>query len=459
MCLFTHILGKEKAFTLVETALAIGLSAILATSVAPIFTDASRQAQLTSEDMVSGHVQTGITLKQMENLATRGVPAFPPALDTAPVGVIANSNNPFFNNVLQFPITSGWRKESALTYRSPTGRIFTYNPETGTFNGNGDATKPPTNNLGNIVYEYAGIAFYNTGAIVDTRSQMAYVPSLEGDQVTLTLASGVKIDTHEDGSALIALQNGEALKVADIHKPTFFQLPPENQNANEQNYSYLSVDNGLANEGTHSTVWHKREYQADAKGGSFHYEYDLSGSYSGGSLEKDYGFIYQSQYESPVKQISEGTWSKKENGNYEGTFKHSYDYDSTSRSGYSHPEAKYRYAFDQKAKSIGESESHYTYNQEKEVYQTSFKGGHQYEMDRDASSGPFKGGIEYDFEGTSEYDKKKETYKSETNYKYKDGRDLTYRYKYNDKDKTFEWSVTDNKSGKVTRQSNKGSEK
>lgn len=455
----THRLGKESAFTLIETVLAIGLISILATTATPVFIDVAQQAQLNSEEGVVGSVRTGTTLQQMEELAVTGLAAAPPTLDDAPIGVIANGNNPFFTAVLNPAITSGWRKEATHAYRSPTGRRYVYHPETGAFTPESESSETDAGSLGNVLYEYAGIAFYDTGAIVDTTSSLAYIPSLTSETVTLNLASGTTISTQSDGSALITLSDGETLKVADTHKPAFFQLKPETEPANEQSSGYLWLNQGQASEGKQTTTWHKKEYQAKGKEGSFHYEYDLDGEYSGGSLKKEFGFIHRTNYHSKAPQVSKGTWEKKENGDYEGTMEHTYNYESEAKSGYGHPEAKYRYAFQQEGQSEGWSKTDYTYEAAGEKYASTLQGHHKHRIDRDASNGPFQADVEYDYEGTTNLDKPSGRFASEFRYQYKDGRDLTYRYESNQKDGSYEWSVTDNKTGKVTRQTNKKEEK
>lgn len=441
----------SKGFTLIESVLALGLTAILATSATPIFIDVNRQAQLTAEQGIVSHVQTGISLQQMQTLGMTGKAAFPSTLDSAPSGVVANGFQPFFNNVLSIGVTSGWRKEDANRYRSPTGSAYVYNPEDGSFNAQGTANPGGGGGgqqLGNQIFSYAGIVFYDSGAIVDTTSKLAYVPSLDNDTVTLTLASGTEISTLSDASAVVVLSNGETLKVADTHKPNFFQLSPDSENANESLYNYLWIEGGQASEGSQKIAYTTKEHHSDAKGGSYKYVYDLEGEYSGGSLKTEYGHIYRTNYKTDRPQTSEGSWSKKENGGYEGTMKHSYKYESESHYGYNHPEAKYRYAFKQEGETSGGSETKYAYDSHNQIYTNTVQGKHEYKIDYDSSHGKFKSDNSYDYDGTSKYNKKKETFESETRYRYKDGRDVTQKYEYDQKSGGYELKITDNKTGK-----------
>lgn len=436
-----------KGFTLIESVLALGLTAILATSATPIFIDVNRQAQQTAEQGVVSHVQTGISLQQMESLGVTGQPTFPSALDSAPSGVVANGFQPFFNNVLSIGVTSGWRKEDTNRYRSPTGVAYIYNPEDGSFNAQGTAGPGGGGqNLGNQIFSYAGIVFYDSGAIVDTTSKLAYVPST--DAVTLTLASGTEISTMGDHSAVVTLSNGETLKVADIHKPNFFKLSPDSENADQSLYNYLWIEGGQASEGGQKVTYLTHEHVSDSKTGRYKYVYDLDGEYSGGSLKKEYGYIYRTNYKTDKPQSSEGSWVKKENGDYEGTMKHNYKYESESHYGYNHPEAKYRYAFKQEGETSGDSETKYTYDSQNQIYANTMKGKHEYKIDHDSSNGKFKSGNSYDYDGTSQYDKKNEKFESETRYRYKDGRDITQKYEYDQKTKEYVLKMIDNKTGK-----------
>lgn len=438
--------AKNLGFTLIETLLAVGLTAILATSATPIFIDISQQSQTTSSQMVVSTVQTGVSMYQMESLATQRATINPQVLDSANIG-LATPSNPFFVNVLNPSITAGWSKEGALAYRSPAGDLYVYDPQTGGFGTQGDTGQTNNAQYGTPVYSYAGLTFYDSGAIVDSISKLAYVPSLEGNSVALTLASGIQINTHDDNSAAITLENGEILKVADIHKPNFFNLSTD-RDENSITSSDLWVQGGQAGESHYSTEYLKKEYNSDANGGSFNYEYTLNGDYSGGSLKKEYGYIYKTEYDNEKPQKSEGAWTKKANGDIEGVIKHSYNYEGDTRYGYNHPEAKYRFAFDQKSETAGDTETTYQYDTKSDVYTTQIKGKQEYKIDYDSSGGKIKVDESYTYEASTKQDRKKNTFGSEGRYKYKDGRDVTYKSQYDYKNKTYETSVIDNKTGK-----------
>lgn len=447
-------------FTLIETLLAVGLAAILATTATPVFIDATNQAQLAGEEAVVGHVQTGITLNQMQNFATTGAADYPPTLDNAPIGVIANGGNPFFHFVLNPSVTTGWRKESELTYRSPTDRLFIYDPETGAFStteeivgsGDGKEKRQPT---GNIIFEYADIVFYDSGAIVDRLSDLAYFPNLSDDNVALRLVSGTTIETQGNGSALVTLPQGEVLTVSDLTKMNLFNLSPKDQEQNELVYDFVWAQNQYAGEIKEKITYVKKENKSNAQEGFFDYQYYIEGGDAGGSLTKQVGQIYRNQYSSETPQTTTGSWSRNEKGDLISTTRHTYDYDSASRYGYAKSSIDYRYAFQQDGKTSGWLETTATTTKDNNTHGTQFKGNHQYQVDRDTSNGKWKSKTEYDYDGTTEYDKKNGFYKSETNYHYKNGRDETHHYDYNETDGTYELTIKNNKTGKVRRQSNR----
>ncbi|MDP2599593.1 MAG: type II secretion system protein [Deltaproteobacteria bacterium] len=435
----------KSGFTLIETLLAVGITAILATAATPVFIDVNRQAQITTADQVTSSVQTGITLYQMESLATSRPVINPSVLDTAQVGMASPSNLLFFN-VLQPPITTGWSKEDAYTYRNPVGEKFVYNPDDGSFKSDSAAVQTVSNPYGTMAYSFNGIEFYDSGAIVDSLSGLAYIPNASGAGVTLNLGGGVQIGTHDDNSASITLDNGETLLVADINKPSFYTLA-SSYDDDEQSYSSLWVQGGQAGESTNSTKYYKKEFDYKENGGKFYYEYDLLGTYSAGSLKENLGYIQRSDYKSDSPQISEGSWVRLENGNIQGTNKHTYSYTSENRYGYNHPESQYRYAFDQKGSSSGYSETNYAYDLKNDIQTSQIKGAQQYEVDHDSSSGKIGFKDAYGYDGSTRYDKKNNTYENTMNYRYENGRDYTYQYVIDYKSGKYQNTSTDNQSG------------
>lgn len=458
---------REQGFTLIETALALVVAGILSTSATAIFVNVANKAQSTADRAVQSRVQTGVSLQQMNNVIMQGNPTFPAMLDSAGIGTISTGANPFFNNVLHFPVTIGWQKTAENTYLSPSGEEYVYNPENGSFTGGketegngseeGGSELP---DLGKKVYSYAGFEFYDSGAIVDTLSNMAYVPDTgENKTVDLTLGSGTKVNTADDGSALVTLPNGETLTVADTHKPNYFQINDQLNKENEYGYEYLYIQGKSASEGKHTTTYDKKEYEADSKGGKYHYEYNSGGEYSGGSLDSEVGYLYKTEYQTKKPQTSEGWWEKTDKGDIRGSMKHTFGYTTTARYGYSKEDAEFRYAYEMEGNSEGWSEQDYEYLAEEEVQKNKVKGNQKYMTDLESSSGDRKTDVEYDYEGESKYDKKNKTYESEMHYEYGDGRDLTYIYAYDYKDKTYKWTVVDNKTGKKTTQTNREEEK
>ena len=439
------ISDPKNGFTLIETLLAVSIPAILATAATPIFIDVSRQAQTTASNQVTSSVQTGITLYQMESLATSRPVINPSVLDTAQVGMASPSNSLFFN-VLSPPITTGWSKEDTYTYRSPVGEKFVYNPDDGSFKSDSTAAQAASNPYGTMAYSFNGIEFYDSGAIVDSVTGLAYVPNASGFGVTLNLGGGIQIGTHDDGSASITLDNGETLEVTDINKPSYYTLPASRESGVE-GYSSLWVQGGQAGESAYNTKYYKKEFDYKENGGKFYYEYDLSGSYAAGSLREDLGYIQRSDYKSDTPQISEGSWVRLENGDIQGTNKYKYNYTSENRYGYNHPESQYRYAFDQKGSSSGYSETDYTYDVTNDVQTSQVRGSQQYEVDHDSSSGKLGLKEAYDYDGSTRYDKRNNMYENTVNYRYENGRDFTYQYSVDYESGAYQNTSTDNQSG------------
>lgn len=443
---------RVQGFVLVELVVVLSLAATLATAVTPIFIDIQNKIEERVEQTLASRVQTGITLRQLETLAINGMSAYPAQLDGASVGVVASPTTPLFGNVLNPPLTVGWSKEGTYRYRSPGGNTYVYDPESGTFLGEQSAEMEgggggETNPLGNVIYEESGITFYDSGAVVDANSEVAYVPGSEGDQKTLNLARAIQVQVGGDGSAKIVTAEGKSLDVEDIQKGKIFEWSPPGNSPDELISESAWVQNGQAGESRSRTHYLRREYLEREGGADFDYEYEVDGSFSGGSLAEEYGSVYQSNYQSKTPQKISGAWRRTETGNIEGHFEQSYNYESGSTYAYNHP-GEYEYAFSQTGETFGTSRTDYVYDVQTQVYQHRYQGSHHYEANTEATSGNKVVNVVYDYEGNSSYDKKNKSYKSEMRYRYEDGRDMTYQYEYDEKDRTYTWTMIDHKTGK-----------
>jgi type II secretory pathway pseudopilin PulG len=125
---------RQKAFTLIEVVIILVIVGLLAAFVLVKYLNLLPQATRATELGTVGAIRTGINLFGANSASKSTTPLYPAALDLAPDGD-ASPGNPFFTNVLSQPVRSNWSK-SGLSYLSPTGNIYTYNPITGIFDAN-----------------------------------------------------------------------------------------------------------------------------------------------------------------------------------------------------------------------------------------------------------------------------------------------------------------------------------
>jgi prepilin-type N-terminal cleavage/methylation domain-containing protein len=125
---------RQRGFTLIELVIILVIVGLLGAFAAAKYLNLLPQTNRVAELNAVGAVRAGIGLYGAESLPMSRTPRFPPALDSAPDGVVT-PGNPFFTTVLSTPVRSNWVK-SGLSYLGPTGNIYTYNPATGIFDAN-----------------------------------------------------------------------------------------------------------------------------------------------------------------------------------------------------------------------------------------------------------------------------------------------------------------------------------
>jgi type II secretory pathway pseudopilin PulG len=125
---------RQKAFTLIEVVIILVIVGLLGAFATIKYLNLVPQATRATELSTVGAIRTGISLYGADSATKSRTPRLPAVLDSAPDGDVS-PNTPFFTNVLSQAVRSNWSK-SGLSYLSPTGNIYTYNPVTGMFDSN-----------------------------------------------------------------------------------------------------------------------------------------------------------------------------------------------------------------------------------------------------------------------------------------------------------------------------------
>jgi general secretion pathway protein G len=125
---------KKNAFSLIELIIIILIIGILAGIGIPRFVDLRNEALEATEEASVHSIRSGIKLYSVDSALKNRKPFYPDVLDTSGGGQ-ASGDNPLFGVILQTPITDRhWSKVSAMSYKGPTGEIYTYDPVEGVFN-------------------------------------------------------------------------------------------------------------------------------------------------------------------------------------------------------------------------------------------------------------------------------------------------------------------------------------
>jgi type II secretory pathway pseudopilin PulG len=118
----------EKAFSLTEMVMIIVIIGILAAAVVARYFDITNEAKAAAEKGVVAGAVAGIYTYYLQNRA------YPPSLDSAGVGQACVPGNACFTAVLGHGgITQDWVKAGVNTYVGPTGTIYVYVPNDGSF--------------------------------------------------------------------------------------------------------------------------------------------------------------------------------------------------------------------------------------------------------------------------------------------------------------------------------------
>ena len=116
----------RKGFTLIELIMVIVIIGILAVVAIPRYINLTNRANTAAEQGILGAVRSGIYIHYANSDG-----AWPTQLDNATNGSAA-ADNPFFGDVLQQPVDSGWSK-AGNAYTGPANGSYTYNASDGTF--------------------------------------------------------------------------------------------------------------------------------------------------------------------------------------------------------------------------------------------------------------------------------------------------------------------------------------
>ncbi len=125
--------GRNSGFTLIELIVIIVVLALLSVAAIPGYYDLSGDASQSAEDAVVGTVRSGLALYYSNSVVSGGVPSYPSELDAEENSAEASEEAPLFVAVILGGVTDGWIKSNSTKYEGPTGTIYRYTADTGTF--------------------------------------------------------------------------------------------------------------------------------------------------------------------------------------------------------------------------------------------------------------------------------------------------------------------------------------